>query len=1000
MEFRILGPLEARADGQTLALGGAKPRAVLAVLALNAGRPVSAERLALALWGEQAPPEAVKTVQVHVSRLRKALGLSCVLETTPAGYRLAVDPGDVDVHRFEFQVAAGREALAAGRADAAAGRLREALALWRGEPLAEFASAPFAPPEIDRLQELQLEALELRIDADLAAGRHGEVVAELQRLVDRHPWRERLHAQRMLALYRSGRQADALAAYRRAREVLTEELGIEPGAELHGLHQAVLAHDPALLETPAEKVRSALPVPPNRTIGRAREVEAVVDRLRARDVRLLTLIGPGGVGKTRLALEAARALEADFSDGAAFVSLAAVSRPQNVASALVGALAIVPLAGESPEQAVERFLGAKHLLLVLDNCEHLPGAAPFIGGIPVSCAGLTVLATSRGASSVQAEQRYPVPPLALPELTTDGEARPRGDAVELFCERALARDPGFDLGAAGGAVAEICRRLDGLPLAIELAAARCELLSPGELAERLHGALDGLGAGPRDAPARQQTLRATIDWSHHLLSDDEKSCFACFAVFAGGASVEAAETITGADIDTLDRLVAKSLLVRRQLNGRTRLGMLETIRAYAAERFTACEDHGSVRERHYRYSLALAQHHGTDQALFGPGQSEHLARLDGEIDNLRAALAWALGQDSAGPALELCVALGSYWLLRDRYADALDAIDRALSKPGADVRPAAHVHALCIKAWSLWPLGRRAEQAAVMARAEAGARALADPLVLSEVLETRALQLGWDGHYEAAATLAGEALVCARAAQNRWAIAQAAKARALSCADPSELRERVDHAASLLDEAGNLHHLAHLLATAIYWALRNGSDRDASEFAARAIPLSRESGTPYQWMLLSGKLGLAALLSGDAVGARPAFREQLTLCRDLVVLPVAFEGLIGLAAVAAIGEDLDRAARLVGASAAHRYGEPEDAVDARLRETFFEPARARRGTDAWDDAVREGAALNFNDAIGYALDDPCPQTTHAASPASHRPARITPEAPGSASHDA
>ncbi len=299
MEFGILGPLEVRADGRTVALGGARPRAVFAVLALNANQPVSAERLAVALWGEDAPPSAVKTVQVYVARLRKALDDPDVLVTTPAGYRLRVRPGELDAERFERQVADGRDALAAGRAEHAAAELREALELWRGPPLADLASAPFAPAEIARLEEQHLAALEVRVDADLAAGRHAELIGELQQLTGQHPWRERLHAQLMLALYRSGRQADALEAYRHAREVLVEQLGIEPGAELHDLHEAILAHDPSIAAPPVtarpdSSVPSpALPTPATALIGREPDVDRIASCLRGTQIRLLTLIGPG-----------------------------------------------------------------------------------------------------------------------------------------------------------------------------------------------------------------------------------------------------------------------------------------------------------------------------------------------------------------------------------------------------------------------------------------------------------------------------------------------------------------------------------------------------------------------------------------------------------------------------------------------------------------------------------------------------------------------------------
>src|SRR5215210_3358395 len=256
MQVSILGPLEVRAGDRAVELGGVKPRALLALLVLHANEPVSAERLALALWGEDAPAGAVKTVQVHVSRLRKALGDPDVLTTTPAGYRLEVGPGELDAERFEQLVAAGREALTAGQPEQAAAVLREALELWRGPPLAEVASLPFAPSEIARLEEQRLGALELRVEADLAAGRDAELVAELQQLTSEHPWRERLHAQLMIALYRSGRQADALEAYRAARQVLVERLGIEPGAELAGLHQAILTQDPGLRPPPGQATES------------------------------------------------------------------------------------------------------------------------------------------------------------------------------------------------------------------------------------------------------------------------------------------------------------------------------------------------------------------------------------------------------------------------------------------------------------------------------------------------------------------------------------------------------------------------------------------------------------------------------------------------------------------------------------------------------------------------------------------------------------------------
>jgi predicted ATPase/DNA-binding SARP family transcriptional activator len=1001
VEFGILGPLEVRADGHTVALGGARPRAVFAVLALNANQPVSAEHLALALWGEDVPPSAVKTVQVYVARVRKALDDPEVLVTTPAGYTLRVRPDELDADRFERQVAEGRDALAAGRAEDAAAALREALELWRGPPLAELAATPFAPAEIARLEEQRLAALEVRVEADLAAGRHGELVGELGQLTREHPWRERLHAHLMLALYRSGRQADALEAYRHAREVLVEQLGIEPGAELHDLHEAILAHDPSLDAPPATGSRAsdgqdgrqaspgargprALPAPPNRTIGREHELAAVGERLRTASVRLLTLTGPGGVGKTRLALEAARAVEADFADGALFVSLAAVPRPEAVPAAIVSELGIVLLAGESASAASERFLGGKHLLLVADNFEHVLAAAPFIGAMLSACPGLTVLATSREPLALQAEERYPVPTLLLPELTTpEGtETMAGGDAVTLFVERARAHDPVFDLDDGNAtAVAEICRRVDGLPLAIELAAARCGLMTPAEIADRLEVALGAPGAATRDAPARHHTLRATVDWSHQLLSDGERTCFARFAVFAGGATIEAAQTVTEADLDTLDHLVGESLLVRRrQAHAPTRLQMLETVRVYAAERFAATDDCDAVRERHYRHFLAFAQRYGTEQILEGVDGRQHLACLDREMHNLDAALRWAASRPNAGPAITLVAALCPYWELRQRAsADAVDWIDRALAMPGAEDHPAERARALSAKAFALRWCGRIAEAPAVLAEAESVARALGDPLLLAKVLIACAAWWSIAGRADAADAVADEALRWATAARDEWEIALAWRYKASGASDLPELRERVDRAALLLEDVGNVVRLSQLFGNAVYDALIMGGDHDAMEFANRAAPIVRDLDNPGTLMVLCGNTGLAALLTGDTDAARNAFREELELCHQLIALPIASEGLLGLAAVAVVDGELSHAARLRGAAAAHDYGQQQDEVEARLEAAFFATARTRHGADAWDAAVREGARLSFDDAIAYALDQQRGLSARAAS---------------------
>src|ERR671922_2378071 len=379
-EFCLLGPLLVRREGVPLPLGGPKLRTLLAILLLESNKVVSADHLVDSLWGENPPETARNTLQVYVSQLRKLLSAG-TLETAPPGYRLAVDPDAVDLLRFERLAVRGRTALAAGDPATAAEELAEALALWRGPPLADLAWEQFAQAEILRLDELHLATLEDRIDADLALGRHAALVAELDRLIAENPFRERLRAQLMLALYRSGRQADALAVYQRARRTLVDELGIEPGESLRQLERAILAQDPSLnIPTGGPKSPRPVPTPATPLLGRERELAALAELVRDEDTRLVTLTGIGGIGKTRLALELVKRLAPEFRHGPGVATIATVRDPTGVAQALLEALEI-PEVGQDPEEDLIRALSGLELLLLVDNFEQVLPAARSIARV-------------------------------------------------------------------------------------------------------------------------------------------------------------------------------------------------------------------------------------------------------------------------------------------------------------------------------------------------------------------------------------------------------------------------------------------------------------------------------------------------------------------------------------------------------------------------------------------------------------------------------------------
>jgi predicted ATPase/DNA-binding SARP family transcriptional activator len=641
----VLGPVEAHRAGRSVDLGGPQQRALLALLALRAGSLVPFEAIVDALWPDAPPPSAGKVVQTYVSRLRRALGAEAIVRRG-SGYTLIVDRESLDLLRFQELTAAGKH--------------EEALALWRGPALADVATLPGLRPEAERLEELRLHAIEERLEADLDGGRHADIVGELRALVAAHPLRERLHGLLMLALYGAGRQADALAAYQDARRLLVEELGIEPGAELKELERHILAQDGSLLSAAPQHARiSSLPLPATPFLGRQRELQDVIALLTDDNVRLLTLTGAGGIGKTRLALEACAETARRFPDGVIWLGLASLRDPALVLSAVAHATEIQEQHGETLTQALSKALAGKRALLVLDNVEHLlPAAADEISTL--HAAGVRVLVTSRERLQLRGERAYGVPPLQ------------HEDALSLFVTCSAAVGGSADLSPE---MAELCQRLDNLPLALELAAARTVIFSPAQLLRRLDQRLDLL-KGARDADPRHQTLRATIEWSYELLSEQEQRLVRHLTVFAGGCTFEAAEAVCDADADTLQSLVDKSLL--RFSNGR--FSMLETIRAYAQDENERRADVAAVRLRHARHFLAFAQE--TKARLSGSDRRRWVEARAAELDNLREALAWSIESGSTMLARELALAFSGAALVR--AAEVRDWLQRALDMHGDD----------------------------------------------------------------------------------------------------------------------------------------------------------------------------------------------------------------------------------------------------------------------------------------------------------------------------
>jgi predicted ATPase/DNA-binding SARP family transcriptional activator len=935
--FGVLGPVTATVDGEAVSLGSPLQRALLATLLLRANEVVSRDRLVDALWGDDPPASALGSLQIYVHGLRRALGADRI-ETHGSGYLIRVGPGELDLDRFVRLVADARRALADDRPSDAEDDLRSALALLTGPPLAGLGVRGVLELEAGRIDDLRLEAVELENDAQLASGAHEELSARLESLVAEYPFRERFRAQLMLALYRAGRQKDALDAFQDARRVLLDELGVEPSPALQDLQRAILRQDPAVA-SPARKRRPAplLPAAPTPLIGRELEVAAVTALLRRDDVRQVTLTGPGGSGKTRVALASAEELASELRDGAVFVDLSSIDEPSLLVPLVASAVGVddrdAPL-----DTALAEDLRGRSGLLVLDNFEQLLPAATWVAELLRSSRRLLVLVTSRVPLRLSWEHEYPIPPLTPPdERSTDVASLAANDAVRLFVGRAGAVDPSFELTSLSApAVAAVCRRLDGLPLAIELAAARTKAVPPEAMARQLEEMLPLLTGGPVDAPERHRTLQATLDWSYELLTEPERRLFERLSVFSAGCTVDtAAEFASEGDTsETLAALVAHGLLRRVDREGEpARFLMLETIREYARLRLAARGEEEHWRLRNAEVMTTLAER--LEDLLAGADAPSIFRCLESEHDNFRTAMAFLHEREEGELELRLAASLALFWRVRGHLGEGRRWLEAALTT-AADV------------------------PAAVRAKATSNAGRLAYR----------------QGDYTHAGTLHDEALALARSVGDLRAVGQS-----LSDLGGVALAEDdIDRAYALYSEsAGVLREVRHdvrlgtVLANLSGIHLARGDTPGARALGDEALALQERTGDKEGRVFTYFALARTATHEDRPADAADSLRQALALIDELDYREVHGYWLLACAELASSTGDHRRAARLLGAADAdfERLGITRlQAEDRRLRETIETASVAWLGHDVFLVAVAEGAGMSDEQALseGAAAD--------------------------------
>jgi predicted ATPase/DNA-binding SARP family transcriptional activator len=919
MELRILGPLEIAGEHGPVDLRAAKHRRLLAALTLAGGQACSADALVDAVWGVSPPVSARKLLQVYVSQLRKALPSREALVTTPSGYVLRFENVSLDADRFERLLDDAVEAMAQGNASLALSHLDRALALWRGPAYADVLYEDFARAEAERLEELRLAALEARLEALSQLGRNDEVLGEALAMARDHPLRERVQGLAMLALYRAGRQTEALDRYVELRRRLDDELGLEPSVELRELQRRILEQDPGLNPSvPPADAMSELPVPPNPLVGRERDLKALAGLLSRRDVRLLVLTGAGGSGKTRLALAAARQAASSFANGAAIVELAPLRDPGLLLPTIASTIGVAEVPSQAPLDTLAAAVSNRELLLVLDNVEHLRSATTSFVELLARAPRLVLLVTSRAVLHLTGEHVFPVSPL-------DDDA-----AVELFEQRARARQPDFEVTAESESVVrEICTRVDGLPLAIELAAAWIRSLTPKALLERLERRLTVLTGGPHDLPARQQTLRETIDWSVGLLTDDERTALARLSVVRAGATVEAAEAVCETRLDVLSTLIDHHLVRRTLTQSGSRLWLLETIHEYAAELLANDpEDVHRTRARLAEWCLTLASE--AEPHLSQDRQTEWFDLLETEHDNLRAALDHLESSGAAEQQLPLAVSLSRFWYVRGYLAEGRVRLEHALEAT-ADQAPEQRRRAF-----------------------------------------TAAASFGLlQGDHAAAIRFADEALAAAREEDNARFVANALSnlgAILLAAGDRDRAGSTLEEAVERARAAGDERIAALAINNLGDFALTVGDYERAEPLFRESLVLLRARGDTANVARSLFNNGAVDLMLNRVAAAADRFHESLALCRTAGNREDSVWSLLGLAATNVAAGDGERGAILLGAARTvlTQMGAEFKPFERHLDEATEERSRALLGTSGHEAALRYGSSLTFDEALDLA----------------------------------